>query len=191
MINIAVEGESDRKAATAVVECAGRTVGRLYVAGGKSKLDPKIPKYSAAARETPWVVFRDSDGQCPVRLREDLLQKVGGHNSRFLVRIAHSMTEAWLLADVTGFSTFFRVNPAKIPRDPEALRHAKQSLLALCADSSSRAIRQGMTTADGKTGPLYVVHLNEFASSRWDVEAAAENSPSLARALTAIRALPS
>ena len=57
MINIAIEGESDREAAKAVVIAAGRTIGRVAAAGGKTRLDPKIPKYNDAAKRANWVVF--------------------------------------------------------------------------------------------------------------------------------------
>lgn len=189
MINVAVEGESDRAAATAVVEAAGHSVAKLFIARGKNKLDPKIPNYYAAAKRTPWVVFRDSDDQCPVLLRRTLLARITVPNPKFELRIAHTMTEAWLLADQTGFARFFRISRDRMPREPEASAHAKQTLLNLCLKSSLRSIREDVVTSDGMTGPLYVARINEFASTQWDVESAATNSPSLARALIAIRKL--
>lgn len=189
MINVAVEGESDRGAAEAVVAASGGTVARVVVAGGKTKLDPKIAKYCAAARQVPWVVFRDSDGQCPVELRSQLASRITTPNSKFALRIAHSMTEAWLMADTAAFARFFRISAARVPSDPEALAHAKHSLLRLCEASSSRVIRRDVVSPDGQTGPLYVSRLNEFALGHWNVGTAAENSPSLARAVAAIRTL--
>jgi hypothetical protein len=190
MIHISVEGESDREAAKAVVRSAGRTVATVVVAGGKTRLDPKIPKYNEASRRANWIVFRDSDGQCPLILMRHLTAKIGVRNSRFLLRIAHSMTEAWLLADRDGFSDFFHVSPGQLPSDPESLTHAKQTLLALCSKSRSRALRGDLVTRDGQTGPLYVSRINEFASTRWSVAAASANSPSLSRAIRSIRTLP-
>lgn len=190
MINVAVEGESDREASKAVVMSAGRTVTKVVVAGGKSRLDPKIPKYNEASRRANWVVFRDSDGQCPAILLQQLTAKITVWNSRFALRIAHSMTEAWLLADRDGFSDFFHLRPGQLPSDPESLSHAKQTVLALCSQSRSRALRGDLVTRDGQTGPLYVTRINEFASTRWSVAAAAANSPSLSRAIRSIRRLP-
>lgn len=190
MINIAVEGESDREAAKAVVIAAGRTVSKVVAAGGKTRLDPKIPKYNAAAKRSNWVVFRDSDGECPVQLRAQLLSTLTGpQSSQFCLRIAHSMTEAWLMADPAGFAEFFHVRVGKIPTVVEDLPHAKRTLLDLCV-TSPRAIRNGVVTADGLTGPEYVARINQFASSRWDVSAAAARCPSLRRAIAEIRTLP-
>ena len=89
---------------------------------------------------------------------------------------AHSMTEAWFLADAEGFADYFGVSAAKVPANPESLAHGKQSLLSLCRESYSRDIREEVVAADGGAGPLFVDHLNEFAATRWDVEAASERS---------------
>lgn len=115
MINVAVEGEPDREVASAVVRAAGRSVNLVRVAGGKTRLDPLIPKYNRASVQTPWVVFRDSDSVCPVALREDLGAGIAEWHPSFSLRIAHSMSEAWLLADPVSFSSFFSVPRNQYP----------------------------------------------------------------------------
>lgn len=107
-----------------------------------------------------------------------------------MLRIAHTMTEAWLLADRDGFADFFRVRVGQVPVDPERLPHAKHEVLRLCANSRVRTIRQDMVRSTGEAGPLYVKRINEFASTRWDVSSAAASSDSLSRAIRKIRALP-
>lgn len=189
-LNLVVEGESDREAAKAIVRAAGRTVAKVVVAHGKSRLDPRIPKYNQAARRSPWIVFRDSDGRCPAQLRDELGSKITAWSPNFSLRIAHSMTEAWLLADRDGFADFFHVRLGRVPRHPESLPHAKREVLQLCADSTARKIRQDMVRSTGETGALYVSRINEFAAARWDVAAAAANSDSLSRAIRRIRGLP-
>lgn len=190
MINVAVEGESDREVARAVVTSAGHDVRSVFVAGGKTKLDPKIPKYNEASRRANWVVFRDSDGECPVVLRQQLTARITEWSPRFVLRVAHTMTEAWLLADREGFAGYFRVRLSRLPSSPEDLAHAKHTLLSICSNSNSRAIRRDVVTSRGEIGPLYTARINEFASKRWSVESAADNSPSLLRALRAIQSLP-
>lgn len=190
MINVVVEGDSDREAAKAIVVSTGREVAKVIVAGGKTQLDPKIAKYNQAARQSSWIVFRDSDGKCPARLRTELTATIATWSPNFLLRIAHSMTEAWLLADRDGFADFFRVKAGQVPTDPESLPHAKHEVLRLCGSSRARVIRQDMVRSTGETGPLYVNRLNEFASTRWDVTSAAANCDSLRRAIRSIQGLP-
>lgn len=186
-MNVVVEGSSDEDAARRVVQSAGHTVTKVYIKRGKANLDAALPKYAKAAVREPWVVFRDSDNECPVTLRDRLLNTVPVAPSLFHLRIAHTMTEAWFLADSVGFGEYFGVSPGKVPGVPEALPHAKATLLQLCAKSRRRAIREEVVRHDNQPGPLFVHHLNTFATQRWDIAAAAGNSPSLRRAITALR----
>lgn len=187
MINAAVEGRSDEGAARAVIRAAGHEVGTVLAKGGKTRLDPLIPNYNRAALHSPWVVFRDSDTKCPVVLRSQLMANVDIASPNFVLRIVHPMTEAWLMADAESFSRFFGVRRGDLPTDPESLSNAKSSVLALCARSRSKVVRSDMVTAAGKTGPLYVSRMNEFAEQVWRVDEAVEVSTSLRRAVVALR----
>ena len=175
MISVAVEGESDREAARAVARAAGHEVRRISVARGKSRLDPKIAGYNRAARYENWVVFRDADGVCPVELRTELLRGPEPPSQAFALRIAESMMEAWLLADREGFARYFRVKQSRVPAEPDRVPHAKRTVLDLCAKSASTQMRNDMTSRGGRTGPLYVSVVNDFASTAWNVRAAMEN----------------
>lgn len=189
-MRVVVEGPSDEGAARRIVEASGHVVTDLRAVGGKTKLDPKILNYARAARVEPWVVFRDSDNECPVQLRDRLLNTVAATNQRFQLRIAHTMTEAWLMADPASFSQYFKVSRGKIPLSPESVPHAKQTLLALCLASRSRTIREEVAHDETTAGPLFTEHINEFARMHWDVGVAATNSPSLRRALAALSEMP-
>ncbi|GAA1378805.1 hypothetical protein [Luteococcus sanguinis] len=188
-MDLVVEGGSDEGAARRVVEAAGHAVVRVYVVRGTGNLDRRITNYSRAARTTPWVVFRDSDNACPVELRTRLLAGIP-ENPRFSLRIAHTMTEAWLMADRKGFADYFKVSVGTVPADPEAEPHAKRSLLALCLKSRNRDIREEVAFDEAHPGPLFTDHLNGFATRHWDIETAAQNSPSLRRAIAALAAMP-
>lgn len=188
-MDVVVEGGSDEATARRVVEAAGHTVHSLRIVRGTGNLDRKIPNYVKAARRSPWVVFRDSDNACPVELRQRLMEGIPT-NEMFALRIAHTMTEAWLLADRQGFAKYFKVSVDRIPTAPDAEAHAKRTLLALCLKSRSRDIREEVAFDETHPGPLFTDHLNEFAASYWDINAAAENSPSLRRAISALSALP-
>ncbi|AXA95950.1 hypothetical protein [Microbacterium sp. PM5] len=189
IVNIVVEGRSDEGAAGRLIEHAGHTVGRIIDKRGKTNLDPDIAKYNIAAHHGAWAVFRDTDSACPVELRQRLTAGIETYAPNFRLRLAHSMTEAWLLADVSSFSSFFHVSAARITRDPDDLPHAKREVLRLCANSRSREIRRSMVAEDGDTGPLYVNMINEFARSHWNIDEASQLSPSLRRALASLRTI--
>jgi hypothetical protein len=189
MINVVVEGESDRGVASAVAHAAGQQIDKLIVKGGKTRIDPLIAKYNQAALRSPWVIFRDSDSNCPVRLYKELTATIGKVSPSFLLRIVHPMSEGWLLADPEGFAEYFNVRVADVPREPELLAHPKRTVLQLCSKSRSRSINRDMVAPGERTGPRYVLHINEFATTRWDVANAIINSDSLSRAVERIRCL--
>lgn len=164
-------------------------MGRVIDKGGKANVDRDVSKYIQASRSMPWVVFRDTDDACPVELAQRLLPPGDISSARFQLRLAHSMTEAWLLADRHGFASHFQVSRARVPLDPEDLPHAKREVLRLCAGSRSRGIRESMVAGENEVGPLYVSSINAFAREHWDVGAAAESSPSLRRAIERIRGM--
>ncbi|MDO4899519.1 hypothetical protein [Actinomyces sp.] len=187
-VSVAVEGESDVGMANALLAHVGLSRARCLVKRGAANLDKLIPGLARTTIHNPWIVFRDSDGKCPVHLREQLVGS-RSHGDGFELRLACTMTEAWLLADVRGFSAYFKVPMIRLPQAPDDLPHAKRELLVLCQRHSPRSIRGDMVRPDGTTGPLYVQRINEFASRHWDVKQACVRSPSLARSVTRLAAL--
>ena len=189
MVSVAVEGESDTGMVTTLLAHVGLELARpCVVRNGVGNLDKLIDGLSGTNAYNPWIVFRDSDGECPVALRERL---VGGrpHDAGFEVRLACSMTEAWLLADVIGVADFFHVARSKVPRNPDELPHAKEALLRLCGSSRSQPPCKDMVRDNGKTGPLSVTRLNEFAREHWDVARACTASPSLTRTVARLSSM--
>lgn len=189
MINIVVEGRSDEEMAAAVVRAAGGEPGKRIVKGGAVALDRDLPKYIRAAAFQPWVVFRDSDGTCPVELRRRLVRECSTWPPTFRLRIAHPMAEAWLLADSRSIADFFSVRLADVPANPGELDHPKRALVRMCEQSRSAAVRADMVAKADRPGPLYVRRLNEFAAVAWNVDRASGASPSLRRAIASIRTL--
>ena len=171
-IRIAVEGASDEEMARKLMRHAGLTVSH--------ELDKVIPRLAKTTVNDPWVVFRDADTACPVELRRQLIGD-RPHDGAFELRFPTSMTEAWFLADAIGFAAHFRITRGRIPAVPDDLEHAKRSLLGLCQQSKSRALREDVVRPSGRPGPLYVLRMNEFAKMSWDIERASEHSPSLRR----------
>ena len=188
-VSVAVEGESDTGMVRTLLAHVGISLARpCLVKRGVTNLDRLIPGLSRTSINNPWVVFRDSDGRCPVELRTALIGS-RPHDGGFELRLACSMTEAWLLADVENFSDHFKIPVQKIPRAPDELPHAKRELLRLCRSSRSRRIRDDMVRANGAPGVLYTGRLNEFALEFWDVVKARERSPSLHRTIVRLESM--
>ena len=189
-VSIVFEGASDQEMAKKIVSHSGLRIQQALSKSGSSNVDKLAPKLAKTGPWNPWVVFRDSDTACPVELYRKLMSSAPP-NPAFLLRIVHPMSEGWLMADAQSFSQYFKVPANKIPADTETLTHAKRHLLSLCVKSRSINIRNDVVRSDGTTGPLYAPRINDFAEKYWDVRTAAQNSPSLHRALARLEELRS
>ncbi len=74
----AVEGWGDEPVAAKLIQLAGCIPRRVLTAGGKSRLDPKIPGYNRSGEHLCWLVLRDldhdDDGTCVPDVLEVLLK---------------------------------------------------------------------------------------------------------------------
>jgi hypothetical protein len=94
--------------------------------------------------------------------------------------------ESWLLADSHGLATYLRVNVQVMPEQPDQLADPKATLVGITrrsksTDIKSRIVPRARSTA--KQGPDYNSCLSTFVRQSWDIESAAERSPSLRRAV--------
>jgi len=192
-VSYAVEGAKDTPVAEKLIQLVGGTPNRVLVAGGKAKLDPKVPGLNRVAQARPWFVLRDldSDADCAPNLIGALLapQALSG---RMCLRIAERATESWLLGDATGFSDYFRVPITRVPDSPDALNRPKRQIVDLCRRSTHSSVRQAMVpraSSGREVGPEYTSWLIDFARDCWDPTRAANRSPSLRRAIDRMTAL--
>ena len=194
-VHLAVEGRSDEPVAEKLLEVARLASSRVWILGGKTKLDPKLPGLNASATlEWPWLVLRDLDHDdrdtCVPELRSHLLGSEP--NDGMCFRIAVRAMEAWLLADHRNCAEHFGIVPNRMPNDVEALSDPKETLVNLCRRSKNGAIRQRVVPredAGRKVGPEYNATVSEFAREVWNPNAARANSPSLDRAMLCLERL--
>lgn len=187
MVGLAVEGLADATAGSRLLRLAGHEPLQVVVKRGKTELDPLVRRLAEAARHLPWLVLRDADrdgGDCPARLRAELLPH--GQPDALCLRLPVRSLEAWLLADAHAFAAHFRVRAAAVPGDPDGLEDAKRALVQACRRSTSRAVVGAMCGPYDKPGPEYTPGLQTYIDQAWDPARAADNSPSLARALADI-----
>ena len=193
-VRYAVEGWGDEPVAEKLIRAAGRQPRRILSAGGKSKLDPKLPGFNLSARHHPWLIIRDLDNDGDGRCFPDILARfIGGEISgRLAFRLPVRSVESWLLADRESFSDFFHVPPSKVPSDPDQLDNPKLAVVAACRSSGQRGIRLAMVPRQKSgraVGAEYAATIREYAVSQWRLPQASVGSPSLRRTMERIRIL--
>ncbi|MDP9832102.1 hypothetical protein [Trueperella abortisuis] len=185
-VHLVYEGASDLPFLMRLVEHVGAHVGGHYRQGGASNLDRKIDGYRRAAswqNADLWLIVRDSDGDCAVEIRDRLLG--GPCPPNFLLRIAVPMMEEWMLADVEGAASFFRL-PLNVLHNAQQSVHPKKELLRAVAHFGTKTMKQRLVRDGDRPGPEFQSVYGEF-SQVWDIDNAMKNSESLRRAHDALR----
>jgi hypothetical protein len=139
-ISLVTEGLDDEAAAKKICAVLQIPVHISYPAGGKTRLDPKIPAYNLAASFAPWLVLRDLDADA--RYPSELCGRlINNKTESLLLRIPVISIESWLMADPISLSSFMGLSQSKIPPNPEELPNPKIAMVNLARRSRRRAIR--------------------------------------------------
>lgn len=190
-LHVVVEGITDEPVVKKVAKLAGWDTEQLPVipVGGKPNLDPELVRYNKAANYGPWFVLRDldNDSTCAGELRNSLLPQ----SARFMCfRLAVRSTEAWLMADSDTLSDYLHISKTKISHEPDFIHHAKDEMVNLARLSRKPTIQADMVPGPKdhrRTGKSYESRIIDYAIRFWRPEVARERSPSLARAILALR----
>lgn len=188
VISSAVEGIVDEAIIGRLINHVGGERGTVYGKAGKQPLLDRLAGYNQAAQHAPWAVLvdLDSDYACAPDAVQAWLP-IQAALMRF--RVAVREAEAWLLADRASLARYLRVSAALVPRDPETLPEAKQTLVDLARRSRNRAVREDMVPRAGsgrQVGAGYTARVIEFVTSSWQPATAATTSASLNRCLAAL-----
>jgi len=157
---------------------------------GITKLVPALERYAKQAKHVqPVLCIADTDGTCAA----DLLAKwlPSSTHAHFLLRLAVTEAESWLMADRAGFAQVLAVPMNKLPQRPDEEADPKRLLLTLARKSKKRLIRDEVVSSSdaSKPGSGYNLHLCAFARTHWNARCAAQSSPSLARAMNRLASL--
>lgn len=189
-VYFAVEGETDVPVAERMIRFAGLDPRPTRTAGGKSRLDPRIPEMNRSGASINWLILRDLDHDAPCASALIELLLAGNRLApRVLLRVPVRSMESWMLADAEGFAGEFRIAKRLLPDRPDDLDDPKQGLIEACRRSLRRAIREAMVPRPGsgrKVGPEYTSRIVSFARRTWEPERAAQRSPSLRRTLATL-----
>lgn len=188
------EGFLDRIAAERLARSLGlRIEGAVKDAGGIDEFWSSIGKYNAAARQCGLVfALADHDGVGCVGPK--LSRKLRSRHPDLILRLSVAELEAWLLADPESLGKHLSVSPGKFPAEPDKEKNPKQTLVGLAATSSKPRIKTGMVPMPGHStdrGPEYTLIMESFIRNKWRPAEAAKRSPSLKRAIAALKAASS
>lgn len=188
----AVEGPSDEAALRKVLSISGDDLGPVYGRNGKGSILRGLAGYNNAARFEAWIVLLDLDNEdCAVTSKEMWLPTASPY---MCLRIVVRELESWLLADKARFAAYFSVSRDLIPDNPDRIDDPKLTLLNIIRKSKRNAIKDDMLPDQNlgqSIGPAYTSRIIEYIQSDqgWRADVAAQNSPSLSRAISAIRRL--
>lgn len=157
--------------------------------GGITKLIPSLGRYAQQAQYVqPVLCVADTDGECAVKLRKNWLPV--GAPAEFVLRLAVSEAESWLLADRLAIAQFFGIDPSNVRDDPDSLQDAKLEMLRLARRASGSLRREMVSDIDPqRPGTGYNTHLRRFVLNHWRPSEAKTRSESLARALVSVAQL--
>jgi hypothetical protein len=188
-VTVALEGSTDLPIVERVLKDVGLKMGRVYVQGGKARLDRQLSAYNNAARFAHWLVVRDldQDAACAPELKGLLLPEP---STLMCLRVAVRAAESWLLADPGRLAAFLGISAARVPGDPDRVPDPKGMIVNLARHARRRELREDMVPRSGsgaRVGPGYASRIMEFAGRDWRPRTAVGNSPSLASCVAALR----
>jgi hypothetical protein len=190
-INIVVEDVLSEVVAKTILGKINRKfyIGTCYGKQGFGYIKRNIPAFNNAAKGgTPYLVLTDLDRkECAPLLIGQWLSIPKYDNLIF--RVAVREIESWVLADRKEFAKFIGISKNKIPSNTDEINDPKEFLINLARKSRKTNLRKAIVPEDGISaiiGPNYNHALIDFITSKWRINEAKKNSPSLKRALMAI-----
>jgi len=186
------EGLLDACAARRVLHSLGLQISpsRCLDKGGKVGFWRDAKKYENMSRNDGLVFAVTDLDRAPCA--SGLIQTKLGHTPfhRFILRIAAQQLESWLLADAPRIARYLLVPQNSVPRDPDRIQNPKQALVNVARKSRSRDIRSDMVPEEGLSGVVgknYTRQMERFIEQHWQPLDAAAESPSLKRAIAAVK----
>jgi hypothetical protein len=156
---------------------------------GSGYLRANVRAFNRAAARSPHLLLTDLDAaECAPELIREWLGSPAHPN--FLLRVAVREVETWLFADAGNMAAFLCLTPNAMPLNVETVANPKEELVRLATLSPDMEIRQNLVPRPGstaKTGRLFNRSLIGYVRNSWNIDAAAANADSLARALRALR----
>jgi hypothetical protein len=159
-------------------------IANSYSEGGFGYIKKNIRGFNEASKGSPFFVLADLDTvDCAPTLIEDWLKVPV--NPNLIFRVAVHEVEAWILADIEGFSKYTGISKANFQIDPDKIEDPKAVLIQLVKRCRNRGIREDILPKNefATVGPNYNGRLGEFVINHWSISRAMKRSDSLKRAM--------
>lgn len=168
-------------------------IAAVFSRGGSGYLRRSAPGFNQAARRCPFLLLTDLDRvSCPPELISEWLG-AGKKHRDFLLRVAVTEVESWLLGDATGLRDFLGSRAQLFSLNPEGIAEPKTEVLALAESASRRDVREALVRRDKDGslhyGPDYNGTLGRFVQKKWNLVEARRRCPSLDRLIKALERL--
>jgi hypothetical protein len=190
-ISIAVEDNLSEMVVRSLLRQSGKKfiINACYGKKGSGYLKKSIEGFNKAARVKPFLILTDLDKtECAPSLIGDWLGHTKSDN--LLFRIAVREVESWVMAHRKAFSSYFKVPEEIIPLKPDEIDNPKLQLMEIVKKSKIREYKEAIIPSSNSTatiGPNYNAVLGDFVANKWNAEKAVKYSPSLLRAVIAVR----
>ena len=189
VVLLAVEDVLSEAVAQTVLSRVDMSASQTIGLRGNIYLRAKVSALNKTAKAFPVLLLTDLDKptSCPPELIRGWISEP--IEEALIFRVAVVEVESWVMADRAAFAALLGVSLTRVPREPDKIPNPKRELVSLARSSRKRDVREDIVPPRGSTapvGPGYNVRLGAFARTEWDPLRAAEASPSLERALSAL-----
>jgi len=189
-INIAVEDDLSEAVLKKILNNSGLyMIGTCLKRQGFGYLKRNVRGFNNAAKGKAFLLLTDLDKtECAPSLIQKWLP-IPKHPN-FLFRVAVREVESWVLASRSEFADFLKISKELIPIKPDEIYDPKQLLINLAKKSRNRELREAIVPKAGSTakiGPDYNGSFAQFIADSWNINEAAQYSPSLKRTVNTIR----
>lgn len=186
---LAVEDSLSEAAAKAALSSLHMSANQTIGLKGNTYLKKKVSGLNKYAKGWPVLLLTDLDKptSCPPELISDWISEP--IEEALIFRVAVVEIESWVMADRAAFAAMLGISHECVPREPDKVRNPKEKIVSLAKHSRSRTVREDIVPPRSSTaavGPGYNARLGDFVGTEWNPLRAAEVSPSLKRALSAL-----
>ena len=173
-----------------------------YIPARGSEIKAKISSLNVAALHSPVVLLSDMDADpCAPIAKSHLLGGISNLSPEFIVNIAVDEAESWLLADTTGFASYFGIPEDRMPVCSLQKFLGPRARMELCVPiktslylthqlitySTKGTLKAQLFSADACKGKEYNEAITPFIRLSWNIEAARLNSYSLDRMIKRVQ----